>query len=96
VATIKLPLIISSFSKQPNLSIRVVLTKNAAAFLAGQSPEQPTVASMASMANVDGVYLDEDEWSPSWKRGSNILHIELRRCKITPYLDSAYDASLAC
>src|SRR5216117_823395 len=43
VAVIKLPLIISAFENHSNLSIRVILTKSAACFLAGQSPEQPTV-----------------------------------------------------
>ena len=76
---IKLPLIISSFAKYSNLSIRVILTKNAARFLAGQSREQPTVASLASLANVDSVHQDEDEWSQPWVRDSKILHIELRR-----------------
>lgn len=28
---------------------------------------------------MDGVYLDEDEWSEPWRRGGKILHIELRR-----------------
>ena len=79
VAVIKLPLIISSFAKYSNLSIRVILTKNAARFLAGQSPEQPTVASLASLPNVDSVHQDEDEWSQPWVRDSKILHIELRR-----------------
>jgi phosphopantothenoylcysteine decarboxylase len=79
VATIKLPLIISWFEKHKNLSIRVIITKSATNFLAGQSPEQPTVASLASLPNVDGVYLDEDEWSDPWTRNANILHIELRR-----------------
>ena len=79
VATIKLPLIISSFNDHKNLSIRVILTKSACHFLAGQSLEQPTVSSLASLANVDGVYLDEDEWSQPWTRHSEILHIELRR-----------------
>ncbi|KFH47726.1 thymidylate synthase-like protein [Hapsidospora chrysogenum ATCC 11550] len=79
VATIKLPLIISWFEKHKNLSIRVIVTKSATNFLAGQSPEQPTVASLASLPNVDGVYLDEDEWSDPWTRNANILHIELRR-----------------
>ena len=63
VATIKLPLIISSFQARSNLSIRVILTKSATHFLAGQSPEQPTVASLASLPNVDAVHLDEDEWN---------------------------------
>ncbi|TPX08059.1 uncharacterized protein E0L32_010259 [Thyridium curvatum] len=79
VATIKLPLIISAFSKYPHVSIRVILTHNAARFLAGQSAEQPTVASLSDLPNVDGVYFDEDEWDPSWTRGAHILHIELRR-----------------
>lgn len=79
VATIKLPLIISSFENHSNLSIRVILTKAASHFLAGQSPEQPTVSSLASLPNVDGVYLDQDEWIDPWTRNSNILHIELRR-----------------
>lgn len=79
VATIKLPLIISSFEKHPNLSIRVILTKSAAHFLAGQSPEQPTVESLFSLPNVDGVYRDEDEWVVPWTREASILHIELRR-----------------
>lgn len=79
VATIKLPLIISAFSDTPNLSIRVILTKSAAHFLAGQSHEQPTVASLSQLPNVDGVYHDEDEWTVPWTRGASILHIELRR-----------------
>jgi phosphopantothenoylcysteine decarboxylase len=79
VAVIKLPLIISSFATCSNLSIRVILTENAARFLAGQSPEQPTVASLALLANVDSVHQDEDEWSQPWVRDSKILHIELRR-----------------
>lgn len=79
VATIKLPLIIASFETHSNLSIRVILTKAASHFLAGQSPEQPPVSSLSSLPNVDGVHLDEDEWTDPWTRNSNILHIELRR-----------------
>lgn len=79
VATIKLPLIISSFENHPNLSIRVILTKAASKFLAGQSPEQPDIPSLALLPHVDGVYLDEDEWIHPWTRHSKILHIELRR-----------------
>ena len=79
VAIIKLPLIISSLANHPNLSIRVILTKSAARFLAGQSPEQPTVASLSLLPNVDSVYQDEDEWMEPWKRDAKILHIELRR-----------------
>lgn len=79
VATIKLPLVISELQKHSNLSIRVILTKTATRFLAGQSPEQPTVASLASAPNVDGVHMDEDEWVQPWTRNAKILHIELRR-----------------
>lgn len=79
VATIKLPLIISSFENHPNLSIRIIVTKAAIHFLAGQSPEQPTVSSLTLLPNVDAVYLDQDEWIEPWTRNSKILHIELRR-----------------
>ncbi|MCJ1229035.1 hypothetical protein MMC12_005699 [Toensbergia leucococca] len=79
VATIKLPLIISSFEKHWRLSIRVIITKAATNFLAGQSPEQPTISSLALLPNVDAVYIDDDEWIDPWTRQSKILHIELRR-----------------
>ena len=82
VATIKLPLIISSFENHSNLSIRVILTKSAARFLTGQSPEQPTVASLALLPNVDSVHQDDDEWVEPWTRDAKILHIELRRWRI--------------
>jgi phosphopantothenoylcysteine decarboxylase len=78
VATIKLPLIISSLAKHPNLSIRVILTKSAARFIAG-SVEGTTVVSLASLPNVNAVYEDEDEWVEPWTRGAEILHIALRR-----------------
>lgn len=79
VATIKIPLIISSLADCYNLSIRVILTRSATNFLAGQSSEQPTVASLSSLPNVDAVYQDEDEWIEPWKRDTKILHIELRK-----------------
>lgn len=31
------------------------------------------------MPNVDGIYVDADEWAVPWTRGAKILHIELRR-----------------
>lgn len=31
------------------------------------------------MKNIDGIYMDEDEWAIPWTRGAKILHIELRR-----------------
>ncbi|KAM3512589.1 hypothetical protein MY11210_003764 [Beauveria gryllotalpidicola] len=80
VATIKLPDIISALSSRRRLSIRVVLTKSATHFLAGQAAEQPDLAALSSLPNVDGLYVDDDEWtSPGWIRGDSILHIELRR-----------------
>lgn len=78
VATIKLPNIISALSQYP-ISIRVVLTESAASFLIGQSAEQPSLAEIGDLPNVDGIYLDEDEFAEPWVRGNKILHIELRR-----------------
>lgn len=79
VAVVKLPLIVSSLMHYPNLSVRVILTQNAARFFTGQSPEQPTVAALSALPIVDAVYQDEHEWVEPWKRGASILHIELRR-----------------
>ncbi len=79
VAIVKLPLIISALADHPNLSIRIILTQNAARFLTGHSAEQPTIASISLLPNVDAVYQDEDEWVEPWTRGAGILHIEIRR-----------------
>lgn len=79
VATIKLPLILDSFKHHTNLSIRVILTKSASKFLTGQSAEQPSAESLASLPNVDAIHYDEDEWVVPWTREAPILHIELRR-----------------
>lgn len=79
VATIKLPLILSSLSALPDLSIRVVLTRNAAHFLAGQSPEQPDASTLALLPNVDSVHLDEGDREKQWRGDSDVLHIELGR-----------------
>ena len=79
VATIKLPNILQGLSRYNDLSIRIVLTKAAENFLAGQSSEQPLLDSLHGIKNVDGVYRDEDEWGKPWVRGGSILHIELRR-----------------
>ena len=79
VATIKLPNIVKELSRYNDLSVRIVLTKAAENFLAGQSAEQPLLQSLYSVKNVDGVYRDEDEWDKPWVRGGSILHIELRR-----------------
>lgn len=79
VATIKLPNILRALSRYNDLSIRIVLTKAAEIFLAGQSAEQPLLKSLFNVKNVDGIYRDEDEWDKPWVRGVGILHIELRR-----------------
>ncbi|CZS98537.1 hypothetical protein WAI453_005746 [Rhynchosporium graminicola] len=79
VATIKIPLILSSLSHHPTLSIILILTHSASSFLSGQSAEQPHYKSLSQIPNVDGIFLDDEEWVLPWKRGDSILHIELRR-----------------
>lgn len=79
VASIKLPNIVKELSRYPDLSIRIIVTKAAENFLAGQSTEQPLLESLYQAKNVDGIYRDEDEWDKPWVRGGGILHIELRR-----------------
>lgn len=79
VATIKIPNMIKALSKHTNLSIRLVFTEPATNFLRGQSAEQPSLADIEALPNVDGIYFDEDEWREPWIRGNKILHIELRR-----------------
>ncbi|KAL9006416.1 MAG: hypothetical protein Q9188_000821 [Gyalolechia gomerana] len=79
VATIKLPKIAEAMSHHQNLSIRIVLTKAADRFLAGQSDEQPAHEYLRTIPNVDRIFLDDDEWAEPWTRGAEILHIELRR-----------------
>ncbi|KAK3622264.1 hypothetical protein LTR56_022312 [Elasticomyces elasticus] len=79
VATIKIPNIVQALSKYDNLSIRVLLTESAAEFLQGQADEQPTLAQILAVKNVEAIYRDADEWRKPWVRGDSILHIELRR-----------------
>lgn len=79
VATIKLPQTVNDLSRYNHLSIRIVFTKAAESFLAGQSAEQPLLKSLYSIKDVEGIYRDEDEWEKPWVRGGSILHIELRR-----------------
>ncbi|RDL37921.1 uncharacterized protein BP5553_05354 [Venustampulla echinocandica] len=79
VATIKIPNILHALSHHPNLAIRLILTKSATNFLGGQSAEQPHFESLSKIKNVEGIFLDEDEWGVPWKRGHDILHISLRR-----------------
>jgi len=79
VATIKIPNILEALAEHNNLSIRLLLSESAANFLQGQSHEQPTLAQISTIKNVEGIYRDEDEWRKPWVRGDSILHIELRR-----------------
>jgi phosphopantothenoylcysteine decarboxylase len=98
VATIKLPLIVSTLLSHhgpSKLSIKILLTPSAAAFLQfpsdstspfSQSPPHrkpsPTPSPhshLASTPGVEGIYFNEDEWRTPWTRGAPILHIELRR-----------------
>lgn len=79
VATIKLPNIAEALGRHHNVSIRIILTKSAERFLAGQSLEQPPLEALRQIAGVDDVYRDEDEWVVPWTRGEPILHIELRK-----------------
>ena len=78
VATIKLPNIVKELGKHSNLSIRIILTRSAKNFLAGQSSEQPLLDTLLEYDNVDGIYHDEDEGNQPWIRNGGILHIELR------------------
>jgi phosphopantothenoylcysteine decarboxylase len=79
VATIKIPNMINALAKHENVRIRLIFTTSAANFLQGQSAEQPSVADIEALPNVDAVYFDADEWAEPWIRGNKILHIELRR-----------------
>ncbi|KAI7356784.1 flavoprotein [Hortaea werneckii] len=79
VATIKIPNIVGALAKYDNVSIVILLTESSSNFLQGQSGEQPSLAQIANLKNVDGIYRDEDEWRKPWVRGDSILHIELRR-----------------
>jgi phosphopantothenoylcysteine decarboxylase len=79
VATIKIPNMINALAKHENVRIRLIFTTSAANFLQGQSAEQPSIAGIEALPNVDAVYFDADEWAEPWVRGNKILHIELRR-----------------
>ncbi|KAF4506503.1 hypothetical protein G6O67_006582 [Ophiocordyceps sinensis] len=79
VATIKVVQVVVGLASHGNLSIRIVLTGAAEHFLGGQSPEQPSLAEVRRLPNVDGIYTDAAEWTRPWTRGAPILHIEMRR-----------------
>ncbi|KAI9780822.1 MAG: hypothetical protein M1835_004420 [Candelina submexicana] len=91
VATIKLPNIIQALSTCEALSIRILLTKSAENFLAGQSAEQPTLDSLRAIANVDGIYQDEDEWKHPWTRGGGEIEpsLEKKRIIVAPAMNTA-------
>lgn len=79
VATIKIPNIVEALGALSGISIRLLFTQSAANFLQGQAEEQPTIDSLRSSPNVDGIYFDHDEWDYPWHRTAPVLHIELRR-----------------
>lgn len=79
VATIKIPNMINALARHKTVRMRLIFTAAAANFLQGQSAEQPSIADIEALPNVDGIYFDADEWSEPWIRGNKILHIELRR-----------------
>lgn len=79
VATIKIPNMIRALSKHGHLAIRLIFTASATNFLQGQSAEQPSLADIEALPNVEAIYFDEDEWKDPWVRGNKILHIELRK-----------------
>jgi|TARA_R110002003_G_scaffold448_7_gene19866 phosphopantothenoylcysteine synthetase/decarboxylase len=70
---------INALAKHKNVRIRLIFTEAATNFLQGQSEEQPSIADIEALPNVDGIYFDADEWAEPWVRGNKILHIELRR-----------------
>jgi phosphopantothenoylcysteine decarboxylase len=55
------------------------VTSSAAKFFDGQSAEQPSLDTLLNINGVDAVYPDQDEWEPTWSRGSPLLHVELRK-----------------
>lgn len=79
VATIKIPDILQSLSKHSELSIRLIFTKAALHFLNHPGDAEFQLEELNSLPNVDGIFLDNDEWTEPWNRGGKILHIELRR-----------------
>ncbi|KAJ5193723.1 Flavoprotein [Penicillium cf. griseofulvum] len=77
-ATNKLPNIAEALCRNKNISVRILVTEPEK-FLIGQSSEQSSFDTLLQIDGVDGIYRDEDEWSPSWTRGGPVLHIELRK-----------------
>ncbi|CAG8056252.1 unnamed protein product [Penicillium salamii] len=79
VATIKLPNITAALCQNERVSVRIIVTEASENFLLNQSSEQPILDSLREINGVDGIYRDQDEWSPPWTRGGPVLHIELRK-----------------
>ncbi|KAF9048800.1 flavoprotein [Panaeolus papilionaceus] len=69
VASIKAPLIVEELLKYQNVLVQVVATKASLTFFSPSDVRKSGVH----------VWTDDDEWSPNYKIGDPILHIELRR-----------------
>jgi len=69
VASIKAPLIVSELLAYNKVKVEVVATKTSLQFYDRKQVE----------AAGSRVWLDEDEWTDTFKIGEPILHIELRR-----------------
>ncbi|KAN0142159.1 flavoprotein [Lactarius tabidus] len=69
VASIKAPLIVGELLKYKSVSVQVAATKPSLTFF------QP--AEITSLGV--NVWTDDDEWTPDYRIGDPILHIELRR-----------------
>ncbi|KAG9222438.1 hypothetical protein CCMSSC00406_0002773 [Pleurotus cornucopiae] len=69
VASVKAPLIVRELLTYKRVKVTVVATKASLAFYSKSDIEQAGVH----------IWVDDDEWSPGYKIGDPILHIELRR-----------------
>ncbi|PPQ63562.1 hypothetical protein CVT24_004859 [Panaeolus cyanescens] len=69
VASIKAPLIVEELLKYRNVLVQMVATKASLTFFSPLDVQEAGV----------NVWTDNDEWSPDYKIGDPILHIELRR-----------------
>ncbi|KAF4573273.1 hypothetical protein EYR36_007784 [Pleurotus pulmonarius] len=69
VASVKAPLIVQELLNYKKVKVTVVATKASLAFYSKSDVETAGVS----------VWVDDNEWSPGYKIGDPILHIELRR-----------------
>jgi len=69
VASVKAPLIVSELLSYDKVKVEVVATKNSLVFF-----DRKQIQAAGSR-----VWVDEDEWTGTYKIGDPILHIELRR-----------------